>query len=1254
MAGLSGDHRKSWDPDWQVSKEERFSTRRKPTWRVGACKQCFRRKSNVWSLIPLTGMILALLVIQPPPVPAQPPVLSASEIDYPPFCIVDKAGRPQGFSVELMRAALAAMNREVTFRTGRWEEVRGWLERGEVQALPLVGRTPEREELFDFTFPYMALHGAIVVRQDSSGIVDIGDLRGRRVAVMKGDNAEEFLRREDRGIEIHTTGTFEEALRELSEGRHDAVVVQRLVALRLIAEAGLRNLKVIDRPIEGFRQDFSFAVREGDRETLALLNEGLAIVIADGTYRHLHSKWFASLELPSDRRIVVGGDHNYPPFEFLDKDGRPAGYTVDLTRAIALEMGLDVEIRLGPWSDIVEALESGEVDVIQGMFYSPERDLKYDFTQPHAENHYVGIVRKGEGPPPATFEDLTGKRIVVQRGDAIHDLLIDKGLGGQVSLVETQEDVLRELAEGRHDCAVAVRISSLYLLKKQGWTNLRLGTKPFASMQYCYAVPNNRKALLAQFSEGLNVLEEKGEYHRIFEKWLGVYKEEPPSLLVALRYSAIVLVPLLLIFCLGFVWSWSLRRQVADRTKELRESLDRFQYVFESANVGKSLTLPTGEINVNRTYAEYLGYAPEELIGKTWQELTPAEDVESIEQKLAPLLLGSEDSARFEKRYLRKDGSCVWGDVNVKMRRDANGRPLHFVTTIVDVTERKRNEERIEHLVQVLRALRDVNHLMLHEKDRDALLHQACAILIEARGYRSAWIGLHDGAKGIRAVAESGIGEEFGAVRAELEHGGWPKCCLQAMSSTDIVVMRDTSVSCTACPLARMYMDTAALAAKLHHAGREYGVIVVALPSAVADDEQEQSLFKELAEDIGFALYGIEAEEERTKAEKEQARLQAQLLQAQKMESVGRLAGGVAHDFNNILSVIMSYSELALYRVEPDDPVRDDLKEIFAAAVRSREITRQLLAFARKEAISPEVLDLNATVEGMLKILRRLIGEDIELAWLPKAGLWPVMMDPTQIDQVLANLCVNARDAISDVGKITIQTNVVSFDADYCSEHAGFVPGDYVLLSVSDDGCGMDRETLDRIFEPFFTTKGLGRGTGLGLATVYGIVKQNEGFINVYSEPGQGTVVRIYLPRHVGEVPEERQQTAVQSPMGRGEILLVVEDEISLLKVAEKFLTRLNYKVLTARTPSEALQMAGEHASRIALLITDVVMPEMNGRELASKIQNLCPQLKCLYMSGYTAEIIAHRGVLDKDLNFIQKPFSTQDLAAKVRAVLDG
>jgi len=384
----------------------------------------------------------------------------------------------------------------------------------------------------------------------------------------------------------------------------------------------------------------------------------------------------------------------------------------------------------------------------------------------------------------------------------------------------------------------------------------------------------------------------------------------------------------------------------------------------------------------------------------------------------------------------------------------------------------------------------------------------------------------------------------------------------------------------------------------------------------------------------------------------EQLRLAAQFQQSQKMEAVGLLAGGVAHDYNNMLGVILGYAELALEKVGPADPLHADLEIIITAAKRSVDITRQLLTFARKQTIIPVVLDLNQTVESMLAMIRRLIGEDIDLAWLPKANLRPIKMDPTQVDQILANLCVNARDAFAGAGKITIETGNVVFDAAYCADHFGFVEGAYVLLAVSDDGCGMSKEIMEHIFDPFFTTKEEGQGTGLGLSTVHGIVKQNNGFINVYSEPGNGTTFRIYLPQHVEQAAVSTQTKALDIPLSHGETVLVVEDEPVLLMMAQTMLRKLGYRVLAAGTPSKAIELAKAHESRIHLAITDVVMPEMNGRDLAECLQALSPGLKIMFMSGYTADVIARRGVLESGVNFLQKPFSIHDLATKVREVL--
>ena len=391
---------------------------------------------------------------------------------------------------------------------------------------------------------------------------------------------------------------------------------------------------------------------------------------------------------------------------------------------------------------------------------------------------------------------------------------------------------------------------------------------------------------------------------------------------------------------------------------------------------------------------------------------------------------------------------------------------------------------------------------------------------------------------------------------------------------------------------------------------------------------------------------------ERKHAEQEKDRLERQLQQAQKMESVGRLAGGVAHDFNNMLGVILGNAEIALDQVDEAHMLHENLTEILKAGRRSADLTRQLLAFARKQTVAPKVLDLNETIAGMLKMLERMIGENILLNWQPAANLWPVRMDPSQIDQILANLCVNSRDAISDSGSITIETGNCTLDQDYCAAHQGSVDGEYVRLLVGDDGCGMDKQTLSHIFEPFFTTKQVGLGTGLGLATVYGAVKQNNGYINVDSKPGAGTAITIYLPRHRDKSERPHLEGAAPAGRGRGTILLV-EDEPAILKMTMEILQKQGHTVLAAATSTEAVRLAREHPGEIHLLITDVVMPDMNGRSLAQKLVSLYPRLKCLFMSGYTADVIAHQGMLEPGTQFIQKPFSIRELAEMVHTTLD-
>ena len=393
----------------------------------------------------------------------------------------------------------------------------------------------------------------------------------------------------------------------------------------------------------------------------------------------------------------------------------------------------------------------------------------------------------------------------------------------------------------------------------------------------------------------------------------------------------------------------------------------------------------------------------------------------------------------------------------------------------------------------------------------------------------------------------------------------------------------------------------------------------------------------------------------RKRAEEEREKLEKQLRMSQKMEAIGSLAGGVAHDFNNLLSVILSYTGFVEDGLREGDPVKDDLLEVKKAAERAVALTHQLLAFSRKQDLQPMPLNLNQIAAGVEKMLRRILGEDIDLVLVLVPDLGLTLADPSQIEQVLMNLVVNARDAMPEGGKLTIETANVEIDEDYAARYAAMEPGPYVLLTVTDTGCGMDVQTKARLYEPFFTTKEKGKGTGLGLSTVYGIVKQSGGYIWVYSEPGQGTTFRVYLPREfLATMATAIKPSTLPRRAAGTETILVVEDELALRKVATRILDAAGYTVLTAADGDEALLTCAQHAGDIHLLLTDMVMPRMSGSLLAQQLFKTLPTLKVLYMSGYTYNAIGHHGVLDAGTHFIAKPFTATDLTRKVRAVLDG
>jgi len=630
----------------------------------------------------------------------------------------------------------------------------------------------------------------------------------------------------------------------------------------------------------------------------------------------------------------------------------------------------------------------------------------------------------------------------------------------------------------------------------------------------------------------------------------------------------------------------------AERT--LKESEERFRVTFEEAPIAMLLIERDAHISsCNAAACALLGYAKRTLTGKTIYEITHPDDMELTRNVSARIFDRGESTAAVEKRYLRKDGEVVWGRVSVSSVRDDEGGFVHNVVQIIDITSLKQAEQALRERDEMQRLVIEHANDLIVVIGLDFTIRLVSQSVRDGLGFKPEQVIGHN----VAELIEPELIDELHAALDEIVAGRAP---------------RNRSL-------------------RIRH--RDGGWRLFDGLGSVASDEQGQpSYMVVILRDVT-----------------EQASLEQQLLIAQKMEAVGQLAGGVAHDFNNLLTVINGFSDMALRELgEPDEGIRRYLAEIAHAGRRAAELTQHLLAFSRQQVLQPEVVDLNSIVEEYVVMLRRVLGEEIELSTSLEPKLRTVEVDPGQLGQVLMNLAVNARDAMPRGGALTITTQNVSLKKSIPVEYGTLPRGSYVLLSVSDNGEGMAEETRSHVFEPFFTTKEPGQGTGLGLATVVGIVDQSGGAIAVDSALGAGTTFRVYLPRSAAAATAKKPEPE-KAQMGAGTIL-VVEDDRAVRKLVAKILLEAGYRVLVAALPSEAIALANWEPS-IDVLVTDVVMPEMNGHDLAQGLLAERPDLRVLYISGYTPDVVRGKGVLTHQESFLQKPFTAADLTSAVRGL---
>jgi len=647
------------------------------------------------------------------------------------------------------------------------------------------------------------------------------------------------------------------------------------------------------------------------------------------------------------------------------------------------------------------------------------------------------------------------------------------------------------------------------------------------------------------------------------------------------------------------LWRVTDRGVTADRRAtraRLLESEERYRVASDHAAIGLAHVSQDGQfLRVSRRLCDILGYEPEELLTKTFQDLTHPDELARDVEQLARLRRGEIDSYTVEKRYIRKDGSPVWIELTAAAVRGPGGTVASFMDVFTDVSDRKQAQAQAERSESDYRSLFEHATVGIFRSTVEGKLLAVNPALVALLGCASA-DDLR--ARNIREFYANA--DDRTRILQQFEHAD--------VATGEVIWKRK---------------DGAAISIRLR-------IRQVRGPTG------EPDCLEGIAEDVT-----------------QQRSLELQIRQVQRLEAVGRLAGGIAHDFNNVLTAITGFSSLLLDELPAEDPKRQDVEEIRAAAARAATLTRQLLAFSRRQVLQPVVLDVNTLVRTLDRMLQRLIGEDVKLETRLAPSLAAVRADPGQLEQVIMNLAVNARDAMPRGGRLTIETADVVLDEAYARQHPGAKAGPQVLLAVTDTGTGMDAETRSHIFEPFFTTKGLGQGTGLGLSTVYGIVQQSGGHIAVYSEPGRGTSFKIYLPQVPDAVPGAEALSAQIPAAGGRETVLLAEDDPAVRDVTSEILAQRGYRVLRAPDGQSALEIARSHAGEIPLLVTDIVMPGMTGPELATALQAERPGVRVLYMSGYTDDSVVRHGVLAEGMPYLQKPFTPDALARKVRELLD-
>lgn len=1126
-----------------------------------------------------------------------PVVKSGCEYGYQPFCIVDKNGNAGGFSAELLAAALHAMHRDVKYRTGFWTEIRQALKKGEIEALPLVARTVEREKEFDFTFPYLSFRGALVVRDGTTDINGTGDLKGKDVGVSKGDNAEEFLRRNNFGCRIHTTATFTDALRALSSGKYDAVVIQHLLAVNIIQDAGLNNLRIVEKPIDELQQDFCFAVKDGDKEMLSILNEGLALVMADGTFHRLQAKWFTGLNRLSGKKIVIAVEEAVPPFSFIDK-GKVTGFNVELTRAVAEASGFDVEIVYQPWNIVRQRLQSGAIDAACGMVYSEDRDSIMDFSPPFAVISYTAFRRTGK-PNIRTIDDLHGKKLICLRGSFINDYIIKNHLTDSFTAVENQSAVLRMLNSGNYDYILASKLPGLFWIKRLNLKNIQPTGPALITSNYCYAVNEGNTELLAKLNEGLAIVKQTGQYKQIYDRRLGVL-EPRKNYASIFKDAATVLVPLLIILICTLIWSWMLKRQVARRTAQLKEEILQHKKTEEE--------LRQSDLKWKTLFTTYpVGVSLVDKQGNIIESNPALSEILDLDDT------GLRNGDYKNRKYYKPDGTEMRHDEFPSVRATKEQRIIKDVEIEVRINDKsiwvKASAAPIN--IPGIACVVSTNNITDNKKAEEELTKISERLSLATSAAR---IGIWDWNLINNSIAwNERMYEIYGVSRDNfsLTVDAWinlihPEDRQRTIIERNQVFSREKEFH---------------TAFRIIHTN---GTLSNIRADAVAIIDQNGKVIR---------MTGINRDVT------ENIKTEEMLQKTQKLESIGVLAGGIAHDFNNLLAGIYGFLDLALAHSNPNK-ISECLKKALGTIDKARGLTQQLLTFAKGGAPIKKIDRLVPFIQDTTHFA--LSGSKVSCEFNIENGLWMCEFDKNRIGQVIDNLVINAKQAMPDGGRIIISAiNVV-----VNKNNAMLTEGKYVKISVNDNGPGIPEEIQPRIFDPFFTTKP--GGHGLGLSTCYSIINRHGGCIDVESQTGKGSTFHFYLPAS----PESDTVVTKVSPAvheGNGTIILM-DDEEMVLEVIKIMLTSFGYSVICMRDGREVIEYLkssnDNEIKKVVGIIFDLTIPGgIGGKEAIGEVLKINSGIPVFVSSGYDDDPVMADPVKYGFKASICKPYIKMELA---------